>query len=192
MEKKELRRSIMHARRALPIELLRSRSQSIAEQLFGLDDYKKSETILCFVSTRIEVDTSPILTRAFADGKKVAAPRCRTDSNQMDFYYINSRDDLEPAAYNLLEPVQHCEKAESFSRAICIVPGLAYNTDGHRLGFGKGYYDRFLKGFDGVTCGLIFDENIRDDLPVEPDDVPVMVVVSETQTFFTGSYEPIG
>lgn len=192
MDKSELRRLKIRERRAMPPDEKKERSQSIAEQVFALDDYKRCDTLLCFVSTQIEVDTSAIIERAFADGKKVAAPRCEDKNGHMNFYYIESTDDLETAAFGIFEPKKHCRKAGRFERALCVVPALTFTETGYRLGFGKGYYDRFLSGFSGVSCGVIFDSDLTDELPTDRFDCPVMIVACETRTIFTDKYAPVG
>lgn len=184
-DKKELRRKLIQERCTFPNDLRLELSENIAERLIRSDEYTKCDTVLVFISTRIEVDTSPILTTALTDGKIVGAPRCESKENLMDFYRINSRGDLESGAFDILEPKQGCPMIESFSKAICIVPGLAYDINGHRIGFGRGYYDRFLSKFDGISCGVCFDEFIVGDIPVEPTDIPVNMLVTQSKTIRT-------
>lgn len=178
--KREVRNALLHERRAYLNEKRLKGSRQIMQNLADSDLYKNCRTLMCFISTRIEVDTSKIIERAFADGKRVAAPRCVPQTSSMDFYYINSLDDLETLSFNLLEPMEHCELVSDHSSSLCIVPGLAYSRQGHRIGFGSGYYDRFLADYNGISCGVIFDEFIRDDLPTEDTDVKVKYIMTET------------
>lgn len=184
-DKKALRRLLIQKRHAFPIDLRSELSKKIADRLLVSDEYTECDTVLVFISTQIEVDTSPILAAALADGKIIGAPRCESGENVMDFFRIGCMGDLELGAFNILEPKQSCSKIESFSTAICIVPGLAYDVSGHRIGFGRGYYDRFLSNFDGVSCGICFDEFTVDNIPVEPTDIPVNMLVTQTKTIRT-------
>ncbi len=182
----------MSERRAMSPVSIKERSESIAERVIALDEYKRCDTLMCFVSTPIEVDTKRLFEAAFSDGKMVAAPRCENTSGLMDFFYIDSLDDLEAGHFGILEPKLSCERVVSTVRALCIVPGLAFDRLGFRLGFGRGFYDRYLSRFSGVSCGVIFDDNIRDDIPKDQFDRAVMAVVSESETLYTDRFDPIG
>ena len=116
----------------------------ITFRLMRTYQYKNADVILCYVSTPLEVDTHYFIKKALEDGKKVAVPKCRPENVSMDFYFINGFDDLEKGTFGVLEPIE--SKCEIFQgeNSICIVPGLCFDHSGYRLGYGKGYYDRFL------------------------------------------------
>lgn len=140
---KELRRGFSFAQKLVL-------DDAIFNKITSLDCYKKSELVITFVSTPIEVDTQRLIEYSLKVGKKVAVPKCIDGTRLMDFYLIESLSDLEPATFNVLEPIiEKCIKLENFENSICIVPGLAFDLDGYRLGYGKGYYDRFLSGYTG-------------------------------------------
>lgn len=183
-EKKALRKKLRAERVDFShnAEYRKGASVQIAEKLFQTDEYQNCSTILTFISTEIEVDTSRILERAFADGKIVAAPRCISEKNEMDFYVISSLEDLEHGAYGILEPKQTCAAADISAGALCIVPGLAFDLRGQRIGFGRGYYDRFLSGFKGVSCGVCFDEFLLENIPCENVDLPVDILFTQSKT----------
>ena len=133
----------------------------IRERLFSLWQYKSCKQLLVYVSKEIEVDTLKLIEAALRDGKRVAVPRCITQDTQMEFYYIRSMQDLEKGTFGVWEPIPvKCEKVEDFRHALCIVPGLSFDAQGYRLGYGKGYYDRFLNGFDGVTAIQFHPESV--------------------------------
>lgn len=160
--------------------------RAIAENFLLTPEYKASSVIFSFVSKDIEVDTRSIITRALKDGKRVAVPRCRTDSILMDYYCIRSFNDLELGAYGIMEPdVSKCSRVEDFSSGICIVPGLVYDREGYRLGFGRGYYDRFLTKFSGVTVGVCYSRCIEEQLPRGYYDRPIDLVITEKYTVDT-------
>lgn len=160
--------------------------KSITENFLSNQAYKDADTIFVFISKDIEVDTSEIVKQAFADGKKVAAPRCNTEDKLMDYYYISSYDDLVKGSYDLMEPdINKCEKVTDLTSGVCMVPGLVYDREGYRLGFGKGYYDRFLINFSGVTIGVCYSRCVEQELPRGFYDKPIDLVVTEKYTVDT-------
>lgn len=148
--------------------------------------YLDSDVIFAFISKDIEVDTRGIIEDAWAKGKRVCVPRCNTEEKLMDYYYINSYDDLLTGAYGLQEPdISKCQKVEDLSKGICIVPGLVYDREGYRLGFGKGYYDRFLINFQGITIGVCYSRCVEPSLPRGYYDRPIDFVITEKYTVDT-------
>lgn len=146
--------------------------------------YKDSEHIYIYVSSEIEVDTHFIIESCFDDNKHVYVPRCIDGTNNMDFYEINSFDNLETGAYGILEPKKDlCEPVGIISSGICIVPALSYDLCGFRLGFGKGYYDRFLSRFTGKKIGLCYESCICDSLPHDEFDVNVDILISDEKIY---------
>lgn len=178
--KREVRNALLHERRAYPNEKRIGGSRLIMQNIIASELYKSCTALMCFISTRVEVDTSELIEHALADAKRVAVPRCVPHTNRMDFYCIDSLDDLEASTFGLLEPMEHCELLSELSSSLCIVPGLAYTNNGHRIGFGRGYYDKFLAGYNGISCGVIFNDFIKDDLPTEDTDVKVNYIMTET------------
>lgn len=151
----------------------------IAEKLFSLDEYKKCKTILAFVSKDIEVSTEAIITKAFSDGKTVAVPRCDAQRNTMTFCIIKSRDDLRAGYYGIPEPKDTCDELKSFDSSICLVPALAYDKKLFRVGFGKGFYDRFLNDYSGVSVGVCYSDCITEQLPCDEFDRPVDILITD-------------
>ncbi|MCM1525172.1 MAG: 5-formyltetrahydrofolate cyclo-ligase [Ruminococcus sp.] len=130
----------------------------IFERIISSSAYRSSPIVLTYVSTEIEVDTLALIKKALEDKKRVAVPRCITDTRDMDFYFIKSADELEKGTFGVMEPVpEKCIKAYAFETALCIIPGLAFDMKGYRLGYGKGYYDRFLSAHPKlVKMGLCY------------------------------------
>lgn len=185
-QKSELRAVYKRLRAECPQDVKATLDKSLAENLWKLEEYKSCKTLFVFVSTPIEVDTSAIIDRAFADGKRVAVPKCRDKHGQMDFYYIELKNSLKSGAYSIMEPDEEiCEKVSDLSEGLCIVPGLCFDLQGFRLGFGKGYYDRFLDVFGGVTVGLCYSRYIEKELPKGIFDKSVDVLVTEKFTNYT-------
>lgn len=154
----------------------------ISDRLFNTWQYKSCEVLLTYVSTEIEVDTREIISRALADGKRVAVPRCIDNTRFMDFYFIKDFDDLEGGYMGVLEPIpEKCEKMTDFSEGLCIVPALMFDLYGYRLGYGKGYYDRFLSNFCGETLGICYNRCVREKLPHGKFDKCVERIITQSR-----------
>ena len=152
----------------------------IADRVASLWQYQRCRLLLVYVSTKIEVDTFRIIERALADGKAVAVPRCVPGTRQMEFYRIHSVDDLAPGTFGVLEPVPGVhELLREFPDSLCIVPALSYDWHGYRLGYGKGYYDRFLSKYDGVMIGICYSDCVQRKLPHGRFDRPVELLVTD-------------
>jgi len=154
--------------------------RDIFRQVISLPQYQQASLVLCYVSSGSEPDTLRLMVQALADGKAVACPRCDKASHTMSFHLINALDDLAPGAYGIYEPsaAAQCVQPGEMQNSVCIVPGLAFDPQGGRLGYGGGYYDRFLAGYSGVKIGLCRKE-CRSSVPLPADvfDVPADIVV---------------
>ena len=155
----------------------------IAETLFGLNEYKSRNLILAFVSKDFEVDTERIISRAFKDGKTVAVPRCDAEKGVMKFYEIRSYDDLEQGYRDIFEPKISCREIKDFGGSLCVVPGIAYDRECFRVGFGGGYYDRFLNEYSGVSVGVCYSFCVEEKLPTDEYDRPVDILITDTKIF---------
>ena len=173
---KDIRNNMsLHERRVGDLEIF----HGVAE----LDEYKNSSEVLVYVSSAIEVDTYMLIDHSIKVGKIVLAPRCLPNSNDMEFFEIKSLDDLENGTFGIYEPNSECLKKISFDNACCIVPALSYNKRGYRLGFGKGFYDKFLSGFSGAKIGICYECCMSDKLPNDEFDINVDVVVTDKSAF---------
>lgn len=154
--------------------------KNILKRVISLREYSKEDTLFTYVSKPIEVDTLKIIEKALKDSKKVAVPKCITTTRGMDFYYINSLDDLEIGTFGVLEPIESkCEKVTDLNHGLCIVPGFSFDRFGYRLGYGMGYYDRFLSNFKGSTVGLCYYNCMKKELPHGYYDKPVDIMVTD-------------
>lgn len=151
----------------------------IAKRISFLREYQKQEILLTYVSKSIEVDTFGIIAAARKANKIVAVPKCITEKKEMKFYIINSLKDLEPGAFGVWEPnATKCEELPPDAGGLCIVPGFSFDLHGYRLGYGQGYYDRFLTNFTGVTVGVCYHNCIKNELPHGYYDRPVDILVT--------------
>lgn len=178
--KTELRQKYRSLRQAMTPEIQKKRDEAIARQVYRLWQYKQNEVLLTYVSTTIEVDTHRIIRQALADGKRVAVPRCVPDTRNMEFYYIHSIEELQPGAFGVLEPIPNPEQLyHERDGGLCLVPAFSYDWSGYRLGYGKGYYDRFLSRFEGNMVGLCYSDCVQRTLPHGRYDRPVELLVTE-------------
>ena len=179
--KMELRQKYRSLRQAMPPEIKAQKDEAIAEQVRRLWQYQRNSVLLIYVSTSIEVDTFRIIRQAIEDGKRVAVPRCVPDTRNMEFYYIRSTDELKPGTFGVLEPEANPENLYKESEGgLCIVPAFSYDWRGFRLGYGKGYYDRFLSRFEGNMVGICYSECVQRSLPHGRFDRPVELLVTES------------
>lgn len=179
-EKRRLRARCKKLRESCPPEVKARLDKALTEKVLGLEEYKACETLFIFVSSPIECDTRQIIADALQRGKRVAVPRCADRSGKMDFYYIRSFDDLSRGTFGLEEPdPQTCERVTDLSSGFCIVPGLCFDLEGYRVGFGKGYYDRFLDEFGGVTAGICYTKFTEKQLPRGTFDRHTDILVTE-------------
>ncbi|MBR7008583.1 MAG: 5-formyltetrahydrofolate cyclo-ligase [Ruminococcus sp.] len=184
--KKELRALLKNERSIIPKDKKAIWDNSIAEKLLQSEYYKACRELLIYVSFDIEVDTIKIISHALGE-KQVYCPKCFGDTNIMEFYRITSLDDLKKGKYGILEPDTSSGATNSFSAdSLCVVPGLSFDNNGHRLGFGKGFYDRFLSDFAGTAIGICYDSFVKESLPTEEFDKCVDHLITEQRIISFG------
>jgi len=153
---------------------------TIQSRLLALAEYANADTIFTYVSKPIEVDTIALIEAALANHKQVAVPRCVPNTCDMEFYGITSLGDLEKGKFGVLEPIpSKSHLILDYSKGLCIVPGLSFDAQGYRLGYGMGYYDRFLAEFKGDTVGICYSGCVQWNLPHGYYDKPVHLLVTE-------------
>lgn len=176
--KSELRKAVKAQRRSIADK--ESADKRIADLLFESEFYKKADTILTYVSLCDEVETDGIIRTALADSKKVAVPYCVDDNGHMDFYLINSMDDLVQGSFGVREPdINKCKRLEIYENSMIIVPALCFDINGYRLGYGKGYYDRFLQNYPFISVGLCYNSLVKTEVPTDAYDQKVNYIITE-------------
>lgn len=177
--KNQLRLKYKDMRKNMPHSIKQQYDQQIFNNLLKLQNFHQSDTILTYMSTEIEIDTYRIIEYSLNNKKKVALPKCT--NNNMNFYYYNKTKSLKKSKYGIWEP-NGIEKdlAVLSEKTICIVPGLSFDLNGYRLGYGGGYYDRFLYKNDSlITVGLCYQNNVVDKLIINQYDIPVNYIITE-------------
>ena len=183
-QKNRLRKDILNRRNSLNTTERELNSKKILKSLIELNELKNAEKICIYVSKGSEADTFSIIEQIISMDKLVYAPKSDIKSNLMTFYRLDCLNELSPGAFSVLEPSDKNEKyVFSYKSDICIVPALSFDKKGFRLGYGKGYYDRFLKDFLGVKIGICFDEFITDSLPKFDTDIAVDMIVTENKKY---------
>ncbi len=179
--KRELRRHYRQIRDSLSVEERQIGDETVLNNLLELEQYKNASVVLTYVSTGSETGTDKLIAQAIMDGKKVACPLCDKESKTMVFRCIGSLDELVAGAYGISEPQPDAPaiSAKDMADSVCIVPGLAFDASGGRLGYGGGYYDRFLSGYSGVSIGLCRAGCLsKQTLPRDRYDICVDLVIS--------------
>jgi 5-formyltetrahydrofolate cyclo-ligase len=187
--KEILRKEFARQRDSLLGEDRRQISSLAADRLEALPVYQDAAKVALYASFRSETETQGLIASALAQGRKVALPLVRRESGSLEFFWIESWEDLRQGAFGILEPQEDPSKlAEGFS--LILVPGLAFDLRGRRLGYGAGYYDKFLAGFSGLKLGFAFDFQVVESLPEAGHDVAMDQVVTEKRIIDCDLHSP--
>lgn len=184
IEKKILRKEIQERLQTLPKEIYEHRSYTIAQKIFKDPLWQSAQSIGITISSPPEVDTFQIIRKAWDEGKQIVIPKCLPKERKMNFRKLERFDQLESVYSGLLEPIESkTDLVEPSDIDLLIVPGIAFDSEGFRMGFGGGYYDRFLQSFKGNTVSLAFQEQIVSNLPREDHDIPVEKIITDETIF---------
>lgn len=177
MDKATLRREMRKKRQAMTAEEIEAASDELARQLFAHPLYLAAKTIYVYLSAHQEVRTERIIARARQEGKRVAVPKVCGD--ELEFFCLGEDTALLPGSYGILEPVNGQSANDPI--ALVLLPGLAFDRAGHRLGYGGGYYDRFLaREPKHPTVALCYAFQLLDRIPTDPHDIAAdAILVSE-------------
>ena len=152
--------------------------RKILHLLLETEEFRACDLLLCYVSVASEADTRALLVHCFAVGKPVAVPCCE-GGGLMRFHEIRSLRELTVSAFGIPEPDPSAPEPVCSAKTLCVVPGLLFDRAGYRIGYGGGYYDRFLAGFPGKTIGLCCEALLCPCLPREPFDCSVSKIITE-------------
>ena len=150
-------------------------NNEIFKKIINLKEYKESKLVLIYVSLKDEVDTFRLIKHSLEIRKGVAVPKCV--GNNIEFYYIQNLNELEKGKFNILEPKTD-RKVIEFNNSICIIPGVAFDKELSRIGYGKGFYDRFLKNYCGIKIGLAYRECICEKIDNDINDVKIDIIIT--------------
>jgi 5-formyltetrahydrofolate cyclo-ligase len=173
-----LRNRMRAVREALPKSACDTRSAEIAKRLFALPELERAETILAFASIHNEVRTQPGMQAAWAAGKRVALPRVVGD--ELELHLIDSETVLVEGAFSVPEPAETAAQVEPGEVDFALVPALAVDPRGYRIGYGGGYYDKLIpRLLHACTCVVAYDFQLISEVPELPFDVAVDLVVTD-------------
>lgn len=182
VRKRALRQQIRERLEKLTPEQLQQRSAAVLERLVAEREYADAEVVMIFLSTPLEVDTQQLAQRAWSAGKRVLAPRVSWDQRRMLPLEIKSLSGVAEGYMGVREPVEGLPVPIT-DIDLVVLPGLAFDQQGNRLGRGRGFYDRFLShpGFRGTSCALAFEEQVIDDVPTVDTDMRVAMLVTDAE-----------
>jgi 5-formyltetrahydrofolate cyclo-ligase len=152
----------------------------ICDKLINSSLFAEAKLLLMYAALSDEVNLDLCIAEALSAGKRVALPVCRDSDGNMDFYEIRSLDCVGAGLYNIREPdTSKCTIINDFENSVCLVPGVAFDKRGYRIGYGKGYYDRFLKNYSGITVGVCYNSLILENIPNDRWDIPVDYLLTQ-------------
>lgn len=175
MDKQALRKQIREQKRAMTEEQIVSKSEKLGELFLASEAYRQAKTIYGYLPYNQEVRTVAMLEQAIADGKRVAVPKCYGE--EMRFIYLDDLSKVEKGYCGIPEPVEDGPVADD-KTALVLMPGLAFTKEGLRMGYGGGFYDKFLAAEpEHPTLALCYDFQMVEHIPTEDYDIPVNTVL---------------
>lgn len=185
MTKEQLRLRMKQLRSAMTQNQIEEKSNYIADRLFTMAPYSNADCVMTYLSAFHEPDTLRIIRHCFAAGKRIVVPISETQSHTLRLSYIDSLSCLKSGAYGILEPETEVPALPDAPDLI-LVPGVAFDRHGGRLGFGVGYYDRFLASCRAVKVGLCYDFQLIDRIPCDTHDIPMDYILTEKECLNCG------
>lgn len=187
MSKSELRASALKSRRSLSSGEIRALSDAVAERFIGLPEFKDARVVASYIAKEVEVQTSKIVEATVACGKTLIIPRTNPSNGTLSFHEIRSISELSPGHFGVLEPAVRAKTVPLDSADIAAVPIVAWDERGHRLGYGKGFFDRALAASPGpLRVGLALEAQKAQSIPQSSGDVPLDVIITEERVLRLG------
>ncbi len=187
--KDETRKIYLEKRASMDPALKENRDRKICGFATSLASYRYADYVLLYAPIGDEIDILPVALDALSKGKKVAFPRCNKEDHTMDFHIVSSVDDLKVDSYGIREPSADMpvfDPVSCSSNMICFVPGLIYDKKGYRLGYGKGFYDRYLSSLKGNIIGVVYSDFIVPSVPRGKFDISLGILLTEKGVVVTG------
>ncbi len=183
MDKTTLRNKVKEALSTMSDNTYHSQSLAIVKKVLQEPYIIEANTIGVTISNKPEVDTFLLIEELWQLGKKVAVPKCHPKTREMSFYAIDSFAQLETVYMHLREPIpERCEFVDANEMDVILVPGVVFDRYGYRIGYGGGYYDRYVLNYKkGKLLSMLFDEQIIDRVPTEEHDCPVDIIVTPSK-----------
>lgn len=183
-EKNELREKYIEVRKNLDPETKKKRDEAICKTILSSISYRYADNVLMYYPKASEIDVRPIMYKALEDGKRVAFPRCAPDgSPNMEFHFVTSEEDMEVGIFKIKAPKENCEmfdRSSAKGSTLILVPALSFDRHGYRLGYGKGFYDRYIDKNRMTAVGVIYFDCVeKKDLPRGRYDLAMHFMVTD-------------
>lgn len=181
--KEALRKLILQKRRALPIKQKKFFDKKIRNRLFQLKVFKEAKTVFLYVSKEDEVDTHEILNGLLKQNKKAVVPKIHTKLPHLHLVHLDEIKNLKRGKFGILEPKSPHPRVKPDEIDVAIIPGVAFDKTGHRIGYGKGYFDRILHKIKTPKIGLAYDFQMVDKIQTHIYDMPVSIIITNKKTY---------
>lgn len=181
-KKDRLREQYKKLRATLPAKERVRWDESICQSALALVSFRYADVVLLYAPMEQEINVLPIAEAALKKGKKIAFPRCDAASRTMQYHLVESLTDLTVSTYGIREPdaaLPIYDQSVHTDSAVCFIPGLVYDRHGYRLGYGKGFYDRYLSSFHGCRIGVIYSDCIIPEVPRGRFDIRADILLTE-------------
>lgn len=182
MNKTELRKQLKGVRRTLSDDFIHSASTEITNKIIGSNAVLNAKTVMVYLSAFNEPNTFDLISRLLSSGTNICVPVTDINTHTITPCYLKSLDTLKRGAYGIYEPCDIISVPTDDIDTV-LVPGIGFDKQGNRLGFGKGYYDRFLKSFCGTKIGVCYDFQITNLLPVSAHDIKMDFIITEKRIY---------
>ncbi len=182
-KKASLRSHFSALRKAKTVEEKKAADDALCRTIATLPCFQNADTVFFYAPLASEPDLLPLAELCLRQGKAVAFPVSHMEDCTLSFHTVSSLNDLSVGAYGIREPARSLPICRGTDRSLCLTPGLAFDQCGTRLGYGKGYYDRFLADFPGISLGVVYHSNLTDRLPCGPHDRKVHMIITEQKVF---------
>lgn len=184
LNKKEIRKKIIDVRNNINSAEKILKDSMITEKLISSRFYKSSNTIFAFVNFGSEVDTRKFIEQSIKDNKIICVPKVISKEKGMELFVIESLEDLEPGFYGIMEPKKNCPSIDKSKLDFVLMPGVAFDRRGGRIGYGAGFYDRFLTDLNPSVprIAIAYQLQIIDEVPMEESDIRIDGIITEEET----------
>lgn len=182
-DKPAVRKELLRKRDAIPPEVRRAKNRLIQERLLSIEEYRNAAAIFFFASFRSEFDTTELIKISLAAGKRAVLPKADRERQELLLYEIRDFSDLKPGYMGIPEPASPETLVSINDIDLVIIPGAGFDSQGNRIGYGGGYYDRLLSGMQKQVplIAPAYEEQIIDSIPSEPHDIKVQMIVTDRQ-----------
>ncbi|MBM7569665.1 5-formyltetrahydrofolate cyclo-ligase [Aquibacillus albus] len=188
-KKEKLRSETLQILREISEEEKEQVERNIGRHLVHSECWEKAKTIGVTISTNNEWDTRKLIEAAWTQKKRVCVPKCFPKDKRMVFYELHTFEDLETVYHHLLEPKPNGDFIVTKNQIdLMIVPGIVFDYKGFRIGYGGGYYDRYLANYEGTTVSLAIQDQIVEELPTENHDIKVDYIITDQGFVSTSSF----